>query len=122
MYECKLITFSMKQVKEKLKTFQNLSATDPNFISTITSLMKDLSQHIKEEETNDLLQLEDALSQHESEGLAKSFERTKIFVPSRSHPSAPSKPPFETAVGLLTAPIDQVADLFRKWPHPQDVK
>ena len=39
-----------------------------------------------------------------------------MFVPSRSHPSAPSKPPFETAVGLLTAPIDHLADLFRSWP------
>ncbi|PYH67181.1 uncharacterized protein BO88DRAFT_344867, partial [Aspergillus vadensis CBS 113365] len=39
------------------------------------------------------------------------------FVPSRSHPSAPDKPPFETAIGLMTAPIDHLADLFRKWPH-----
>jgi hypothetical protein len=52
----------------------------------------------------------------ESQSLAKSFGRTKAFVPSRSHPSVPNKPPFETIVGLLTAPIDHLGDIFRKFP------
>ena len=75
--------------------------------------MQNLAQHIQEEETSDLMKLESALSEEESMSLSKSFGRTKMFVPSRSHPSAPSKPPFETAVGLLAAPIDHLADLFR---------
>jgi hypothetical protein len=52
--------------------------------------MKDLLEHIKEEESDDLPALEKAIATAESESLAKSFERTKAFVPSRSHPSAPS--------------------------------
>jgi hypothetical protein len=79
--------------------------------------MKDLVQHIKEEENDDLPALETAISTIESESLAKSFGRTKAFVPSRSHPSAPSKPPFETVGGLLTAPIDHLGDIFRKFPE-----
>ena len=78
--------------------------------------MKDLTVYIREEENDDLPALETAIQTAESESLAKSFGRTKAFVPSRSHPSAPDKPPFETAVGLLTAPIDHLADLFRKFP------
>ena len=103
-------------VKEKLKKFQNLKASDPEFLPTIKDLMKDLSQHIKEEEENDLPTLESAITAQESESMSKSFGLTKAFVPSRSHPSAPNKPPFETAIGLLTAPIDHVADIFRKFP------
>ncbi|GMF81353.1 unnamed protein product [Aspergillus oryzae] len=103
-------------VKEQLKKFQNLKASDADFIPTLEALMKDLAPHIKEEESTDLPALEEALSPEESEKLSKSFGRTKMFVPSRSHPSAPSKPPYETAVGLLAAPIDHLADLFRKWP------
>lgn len=79
--------------------------------------MQDLKQHMKEEENDDLPQLEKALSEADSEKLGASFGRTKMFVPSRSHPSAPSKPPYETAVGLMMAPIDHVADFFRKWPE-----
>ncbi|KAK2766810.1 hypothetical protein FQN54_006124 [Arachnomyces sp. PD_36] len=103
-------------VKEYLKKFQNMTPTDPNFSTTLNELMNNLSKHIKEEESDDLPKLENALAKNDSEALSTSFGRTKAFVPSRSHPSAPDKPPFETAVGLLTAPIDHVADMFRKFP------
>ncbi|KAL4926392.1 uncharacterized protein BDV17DRAFT_299776 [Aspergillus undulatus] len=106
-----------QEVKNQLKHFQQLDPSNTNFLTTLTALMDDLSVHIKEEETEDLVMLEDALSESDSHALAKSFTRTKIFVPSRAHPHAPNKPPFETAVGLLMAPFDQVVDLFRKWPH-----
>ncbi|KFY45323.1 hypothetical protein V495_03040 [Pseudogymnoascus sp. VKM F-4514 (FW-929)] len=103
-------------VKEELKKFQNLKAGSPEFLPTITALMTVLSEHIKEEEEQDLPALDRELSAEESASMAKSFGRTKAFVPSRSHPSAPSKPPFETVVGLMAAPIDHLADLFRKFP------
>lgn len=106
-------------IKEQLNAFQGLRATDPRFAPTLEFLLDDLEYHFKQEESSDLPALEDALSQADSEALTKSLDRTKMFVPSRSHLLAPSKPPFGTAVGLLTAPIDIVADIFRKWPHPE---
>lgn len=78
--------------------------------------MDDLAEHIKEEEEGDLPALDQVLSNEDSEKLAKSFGRTKAFVPSRSHPKAPNKPPFETVVGLMAAPIDHLGDLLRKFP------
>lgn len=54
----------------------------------------------------------------ESKELSRSFERTKMFTPTRSRPSAPNKPPFETVVGLMTAPVDKLRDLlFTKFPE-----
>lgn len=103
-------------VKEKLKTFQDLSSTDPRFVPALKSLMDDFGIHARHEEDVDLPRLEGMLSKEESIELTKSLDRTKFFVPSRSHPFAPVKPPFESVVGLLTAPIDCLADLFRKWP------
>jgi hypothetical protein len=78
-----------------------------------------LSKHIEEEERSDLPTLEGALQKQsgESESMAKSFGLTKAFVPSRSHPSAGEHPPFETVMGLITAPIDHIADIFRKFPN-----
>ncbi|KAL3464553.1 hypothetical protein BJX64DRAFT_298364 [Aspergillus heterothallicus] len=105
-----------QKVKEQLKTFQQLDPAHPDFLPSLDTLMENLSEHIKEEEADDLVMLEETLSEHDSQSLSKAFERTKIFIPSRAHPHAPNKPPFETAVGLMTAPFDQVADLFRKWP------
>ncbi|KAA8641975.1 hypothetical protein EYZ11_004264 [Aspergillus tanneri] len=111
-----------QRVKEQLKTFQTMDPTNPRYIPTIKTLMENLAPHIREEEDSQLGALENALSSHDSEHMSKSFNRTKIFVPSRAHPGAPSKPPFETVVGLLTAPVDQLADLFRKWPHSKGME
>ncbi|KAK6355604.1 hypothetical protein TWF696_004703 [Orbilia brochopaga] len=105
------------KVKKLLHTFQGLKADDPEFKNTLQALYKDLKQHIEEEERDDLPTLEKALSSDDSESYAKSFERTKKFTPTRSHPSAPDKPPFETVVGLMTAPMDKLADMFRKFPQ-----
>ena len=96
-----------------------MKPSDQDFKPTLQSLMDELSQHMREEEENELPALEEALAGEgtgESEKMATSFGRTKMFVPTRSHPSAPARPPFETVVGLMTAPIDKLGDLFRKFP------
>jgi len=107
------------QVKEMLKQFQNMNPKEDQYIPKLKELWAVLEHHIEDEETQDLPALEAALQSMsgESESMARSFGRTKAFVPSRSHPSAGEHPPFETAMGLLTAPIDHVADIFRKFPN-----
>lgn len=90
---------------------------DPDFEPTLKTLWKDLSEHIQEEERDDLPAIEEELAEGESEGLVASFKRTKMFIPTRSHPSAPDKPPFETVAGLMAAPIDHLRDIFRKFPE-----
>ncbi|KAJ6166948.1 hypothetical protein N7470_002395 [Penicillium chermesinum] len=107
-------------IKEQLKVFQGLPSTDPRFAAALEELMGDLTPHMQREESEDFVALEEALSEGESEEIARVLDRTKAFVPSRSHPLAPVDPPFHTVAGLLTAPLDMIADLFRKWPHSRD--
>ncbi|KAH7081432.1 hypothetical protein BKA63DRAFT_530473 [Paraphoma chrysanthemicola] len=108
------------KVKELLKEFQNMSAADSTFVPKLKEIWSILEHHIEEEESRDLPALEEALSSSEnrgsSESLAKNFGRTKMFVPSRSHPAAGENPYFEGPMGMLAAPIDHIADLFRKFP------
>lgn len=94
-----------------------MKAEDPEFLKTLQELFKDLKEHIQDEERNDLPALERQLDEDSSDAYARSFERTKLFVPTRSHPSAPDKPPFETVAGLMAAPLDKLMDLFRKFPN-----
>lgn len=132
------------KVKEHLKIFQSLSPTSSDYIPKLRTLWTDLSSHIKEEEEDDLPSLESALSKaekadspidkaisvaespkagkSESEILATRFESTKMFVPTRSHPSAGENPAFESVMGLLTAPIDLLGDMLRKFPGEQEKK
>ncbi|KAI0847613.1 hypothetical protein F5Y00DRAFT_240680 [Daldinia vernicosa] len=102
--------------KEQLYKFQNMTPDHSDFIPTLESLMTDLKMHIKQEEEHDLVKLEEALRPTRSRDLAQQFEMTKIFTPTRSHPSAPNKPPYETVAGLMTAPLDKLRDMFRAWP------
>lgn len=105
-------------MKEKLYEFQTMDPSDPTFLPAIDSLWETLNQHIIEEERDDLPALEKALGGADaSAALARSFDRTKHFVPTRSHPAAPDRPPYETAVGMLATPIDKLMDMFRKFPE-----
>ncbi|KAK0719045.1 hypothetical protein B0T21DRAFT_295452 [Apiosordaria backusii] len=110
-------------VKRLLKEFQSMSSTDPDYVPKIKELWCKLEDHIKDEEGHDLPALEEKLTPEHSESMARSFRRTKHFVPSRSHPLAGEHPPFESVMGLLTAPIDRLTDLFRKFPDkPEEAK
>jgi uncharacterized protein YdcH (DUF465 family) len=104
-------------LKNQLYEFQKLKPEDPRFTNTLTELFNDLKEHIREEEEHDLTALEASVEETHSNKLARSFDRTKMFVPTRSHPSAPNKPPYETAVGLLAAPLDKLRDMFSKFPE-----
>jgi len=106
------------EVKKILYDWQSLHPTDASFIPKLEKMWGSLSKHMEEEERDDLPQLEKAVgNEEECRKLGKSFSRTKKFVPTRSHPSAPDKPPFETAAGLLAAPLDKLMDAFRKFPE-----
>ncbi|KAK2060953.1 HHE domain-containing protein [Colletotrichum caudatum] len=89
-------------VKEKLYKFQKMRPDDWDFEPALESLMEDLRRHIREEEEEDLERLEE------------------MFTPTRSHPSVPNKPPFETVVGLMEAPLDKLRDLFATFPTEEE--
>ncbi|KAH8745481.1 hypothetical protein F5883DRAFT_609652 [Diaporthe sp. PMI_573] len=110
------------KVKELLKQFQQMNPKDYEYRPKLKEIWTLLSPHIETEESGDLPALEKALQEHagESEAMAKSFNRTKMFVPTRSHPSAGENPMFESAAGLMAAPIDRLADMFRKFPEQPD--
>jgi hypothetical protein len=100
------------RVAELLYTLQEKSASDADFPKTFDDVMAELRPHLRDEEETDLPALEAKLTREESEQLAKTFSKTKKLSPTRSHPYATSfEPPFETALALITAPIDKVFSL-----------
>lgn len=111
-----------QSIKEKLYEFQKMSPSSDSFIPALQSIWESLSQHIKEEERDDLPALEGVLDEEASRQLSTAFSRTKHFVPTHSHPSAPDKPPYETAAGMLSTPIDKLKDMFKKFPKEAEHK
>ncbi len=104
-------------MKKDLYKLQDLSPDDKDFFPLLETLMTDLHEHIEHESKQDMPKLEDILTREESKSLANYFEKTKLIVPTRSHPSAPNKPYFENFAGMLAAPIDKFMDLMRAFPQ-----
>lgn len=107
------------QVKNLLKEFQNMHAESVDYVPKLKELWQVLSKHIKEDKEHSLPALEQALKavEGEPEKMASKFGLTNAFVPSRSHLSAREHPYFESAMAMLAAPIDHIADMFRKFPN-----
>lgn len=83
--------------------------------------MTDLHEHIKHESEEDMPRLEGKLSREESQALARSFERTKMITPTRSHPSAPNRPYIEDFAAMLAAPIHRFKDLLTTFPEKEEL-
>ncbi|KAL8994251.1 MAG: hypothetical protein Q9169_005720 [Polycauliona sp. 2 TL-2023] len=108
-------------VKEDLYKLQSCSPASSEFLPLADGLMTDLHDHIKHESEEDMPRLEGILSRAESLALARSFERTKMFTPTRSHPSAPNPPYFENFAAMLAAPIDRFKDLLTTFPDKAEL-
>lgn len=105
-----------QHLKESLYGFDHMSLTNPHREVLVDILWGDFAHHARQEEEIQLPKLESVLG-GESERLARSFERTKRFTATRSHPLAPNMVPFATAAAFMAAPIDKLRDVFRSWPE-----
>ncbi|KAI0056261.1 hypothetical protein BV25DRAFT_1814410 [Artomyces pyxidatus] len=103
-------------VKEQLYALSGQTPGTSEYDTTLKKVMEHLRPHNDSEEQEDLPLLEPELGADGSAQAAQSFSRTKKFVPTRAHPSAPNRPPFETFAGFLAAPIDKLKDMFETFP------
>lgn len=103
-------------VKELLYNLSNSTPGTAQYDEILQKVMAHLRPHNESEENEDLPMLESKLGEEYSASAAQSFKRTKKFVPTRPHPSAPNRPPLETFAGFLAAPIDKLRDAFDTFP------
>lgn len=99
-----------------------MTPLDSRFMPLLDTLLDNLHHHIEHEKDEDMPRLEKLLSREESEALARSFQRTKNIVPTRSHPAAPTEFYAESLVGLLAMPIDKLQDWLRDYPDEEDIE
>jgi len=70
-------------VKDQLKAIEGVKVGTSEHSNILKDVMDHLRTHIREEEEVDFPQLESALGYEKSMKVAKSFARTKNFVPTR---------------------------------------
>ncbi|KAI6008072.1 hypothetical protein EDC04DRAFT_2582252 [Pisolithus marmoratus] len=111
-----------REVKTLLARVESLSVGTPEHENALSKVNDVLTEHIRSEEKHDLPLLESKLQTEESYNAEREFQRTKALAPTRPHPSAPDKPPYETLAGFLALPMDKIKDLFSKFPKEEEVK
>lgn len=122
----KILAAESREDHDKLKRVLTEILKENNltlFNSKIDAMMSDLREHIKNEEEKDLVFLSDKVSIDGLSKASKAFALKKKIAPTRPHPSIPQKPwALEAALGIMTAPFDKFADLFRDFPDKDDAK
>lgn len=109
-------------VKRDLHQLDRMSMNDPQFPVIANRVMTELSQHMQEEEREFLPLLTQEITERESLELSEQFERLKQRVPTHPHPHAPNKPPLETLIAKLQAPLDKGFDKVRRdFPSEQEL-
>jgi hemerythrin superfamily protein len=108
----------LKVELEDLRKESDLAKFDAKFYA----MFKDLMDHIKKEESNDLIYLKEQFSPEERKKAAISFDLRKKIAPTRPHPQVPDKPiALEVGLGLLAAPMISseiyLSHSLRKWSN-----
>ncbi|KAF8908642.1 HHE domain-containing protein [Gymnopilus junonius] len=110
----------LQEIKELLHKLGSLTVGAHEHAGVLKSVVEHLKAHNDREEQNDLPLLQDAIGPEKALEAVAHFKRTKNFAPTRTHPNAPDKPPFETFSELITAPIDMLRDAFAKFPTEEE--
>jgi len=100
------------EVKEKLYQLDNLKVDDPKYDPLMDEVIKETKQHITEEE-----QILDRLQRQTTKETLMSygwrFIQAKKIAPTRPHPSAPDKPPFNIPANMGARVVDELRDATR---------
>lgn len=102
-----------QEVKELLAGLQKMKPEDERFDGCVKELMKNVKEHVREEEGEMLPMLRKALDRDELVRMAEMMKIAKKTAPTRPHPMAPSTPPGNIVVGMASAVVDRARDAGR---------
>jgi hemerythrin superfamily protein len=110
------------EAEQLMKELEDVDATDPKFDTTLAQLMAAIRHHIQDEETDLFPRLRQACSTEDLQKLGKKIEAAKKIAPTRPHPSAPDRPPFNKLLAPGAGLVDRVRDALSKRPtSPSDL-
>ncbi|MEV7178970.1 hemerythrin domain-containing protein [Kitasatospora sp. NPDC093679] len=98
------------KVERLLKEIEGKDADDPRLDTLATTLVDEVTSHIRDEEQNLFPALRAACSQADLEVLGNQVRRSKATAPTRPHPGAPSSPAARKVLAPGVGLIDRVRD------------
>jgi hemerythrin superfamily protein len=100
------------QAEQTMKQLEKLEPGEPEYLTTVTTLMGEIRHHIQDEEGELFPRLAAACDRTELERLGEAVRNAKNLAPTRPHPSAPDHPPLNKILGPATGLVDRLRDAF----------
>jgi hemerythrin superfamily protein len=93
-----------------MKRLESLQPGDPIFDQQLSLLMKEVREHVAEEEGQMFPHMRTIFTVDELLDMGAKVERIKRMAPTRPHPSAPDQPPGDKLLGPITGMFDRLRD------------
>ncbi|HEV2821175.1 MAG TPA: hemerythrin domain-containing protein [Solirubrobacteraceae bacterium] len=98
------------EAEETLQRLDGMDPDDPSFDAELATLMREIREHVAEEEGEMFAHMRQVFSQDELLELGSKVESVKKFAPTRPHPSVPNEPGVRTALGPVAGLFDRMRD------------
>ncbi|MFI2645431.1 hemerythrin domain-containing protein [Streptomyces sp. NPDC018610] len=98
------------EAERTMKELEGCQADDPRFDEFMGRLMREIREHVTDEEENLFPRLRQAASPEELEKLGEKVRTAKKTAPTRPHPSAPDTPPANKLLAPGAGMVDRIRD------------
>lgn len=98
------------QAEQTMKRLESLTPSDAGFWPAVHELIREVRQHVREEETELFPQLRAACPDSELRELGTKVEQAEKVAPTRPHPGAPSEGGLLAALAPGTGMVDRIRD------------
>jgi hemerythrin superfamily protein len=99
------------EAEETLHRLEKLDADDPAFDDELATLMREIREHIAEEEGEMFAHMREVIDADELRRLGARVEAFKKVAPTRPHPRVPNEPLPRLAAGPAASLFDRLRDL-----------
>jgi hemerythrin superfamily protein len=98
------------EAERTMKDLEGCQAGDPQFDQLIGRLMREIREHVTDEEQNLFPQLRQAAAPEDLEQLGEKVRTAKKTAPTRPHPAAPDTPPANKLLAPGAGMVDRIRD------------
>ncbi|HEX2030131.1 MAG TPA: hemerythrin domain-containing protein [Actinomycetota bacterium] len=102
-----------QRVERILDELDKAEPADPGYDEKVGQLIRDVSEHVREEENDLLPKLREAVGQEDLDRVGNAMEAAKKLAPTHPHPAAPSTPPGNLVAGPAAGVVDRIRDALR---------
>jgi hemerythrin superfamily protein len=102
------------EVEKALKSLEKMDPSDAQYMSTVHTVIDDVTHHAQEEEDDVFPRLRQTCSPEQLRELGNKIRATKKVAPTHPHPSAPDTPPANKILGPMAGLVDRVRDAITR--------